>query len=170
MDSVLLWMLFQGHIEHLQSSGNGRKGMNAVASVRFTKVSAFRLTPLGKTFGDEFVTAVLTPGCESVGAFWNMLWVGLLVPTYEKQDRILRWGEHLIKHFDRPADNQILVVSAAEELGWPFWWDDPLPRRHGQNPKTMLHDTIKDLNRRQKADLIRFKGDGTGTQIGWEYH
>jgi hypothetical protein len=38
-----------------------------------------------------------------------------------------------------------------------------------KNPKILLHDTIKDLNRRQLPYLIHFKGDGTGRRIGWEY-
>jgi hypothetical protein len=31
-----------------------------------------------------------------------------------------------------------------------------------------LHDTIKDLNRRQRRAFIHFVGDGTGKRVGWE--
>jgi len=31
-----------------------------------------------------------------------------------------------------------------------------------------LHDTIKNLNRHQYPHLVHFKGDGTGTMVGWE--
>src|SRR5437764_640806 len=55
------------------------------------------------------------------------------------------------------------------ELRWTRWLDDPLPRKPGKCSKQRLHDTIKDLNRRQTPHLIQFKGDGTGTRVGWEY-
>ena len=62
-----------------------------------------------------------------------------------------------------------LILCAAEELFWATWIDDPLPRQAGMNAKVRLHDTIKDLNRRQHPYVIQFKGDGTGTRVGWEY-
>ena len=34
------------------------------------------------------------------------------------------------------------------------------------NAKARLHDTIKDLNRRQRVPPIRFRGEGTGTRVG----
>jgi hypothetical protein len=33
-----------------------------------------------------------------------------------------------------------------------------------------LHDAIKDLNRRQRRSLVRFKGDGTDSRVGWEHY
>jgi hypothetical protein len=32
----------------------------------------------------------------------------------------------------------------------------------------ILHDTVKDLNRRQRVPLVHFMGAGTGTRVGWE--
>jgi hypothetical protein len=64
---------------------------------------------------------------------------------------------------------ELIVLCSAEELGWPLWFDDPLPRQGGGRAKVRCHDTIKDLNRRQTPHLIHFKGDGTGMRIGWEY-
>jgi hypothetical protein len=46
--------------------------------------------------------------------------------------------------------------------------DDPLPPTSGVLAETRPQDTIKDLNRRQGCYLVHFKGDGTGTRIGWE--
>jgi hypothetical protein len=74
----------------------------------------------------------------------------------------------VIKHFKQPSGNQESVLVAEQEMGWPTWLDDPLPGRAGQCAKARLHDTVKDLNRRQLVPLIRFKGNGTGTCVGWE--
>src|SRR4051794_29453043 len=42
-DAVLLWMLYQGHIEHWQSRGRGRNGSPA-GSLLLTESSSFCLT------------------------------------------------------------------------------------------------------------------------------
>jgi hypothetical protein len=93
---------------------------------------------------------------------WEQLRVGELLPSYERCLRLFRWGRHDLKRFRQPAVNQELILSAAEEMGWPDWFDDPLPRRAGVNTKVILHDTLKDLNRRQIVPLVHFMGDGTG--------
>ena len=38
---------------------------------------------------------------------------------------------------------------------------------HTYLPKVRLHDTIKDLNRRQSLSVVHFHGDGTGRRVGW---
>jgi hypothetical protein len=75
----------------------------------------------------------------------------------------------LVKRFRQPAGNQELLLIAAEELGWQAWFDDPLPRAPGQNPKVRLHNSINALNRNQKSRMIHFKGDGSARRVGWEY-
>jgi hypothetical protein len=75
----------------------------------------------------------------------------------------------VLKHFLQPACNQVILLCAAEELRWPAWFDDPLPPAPRKNSKKRLHNTIQDLNRRQTPQLVHFKGDGTGTRVGWEY-
>ena len=54
-----------------------------------------------------------------------MLILGRLVPHFEGS--ILSWGHHVIKYFHEPAPNQELILQAAERLGWPDWFDSPLP-------------------------------------------
>src|SRR5207253_80516 len=102
-------------------------------------------------------------------AAWDGLLLGRLLPCYDQSQRMFRWGAHVLKWFRQPAGNQELILLSAQELGWPGWFDDPLPPQNGQSAKARLHDTIKDLNRRQLPYLVHFKGDGTGTRIGWEY-
>ena len=74
----------------------------------------------------------------------------------------------LVKRFKWPAANQEAVLSAFQEEGWPVRIDDPLPPQPEQDSKRRLGDTIKCLNRKQKSQLIHFRGDGTGQGVVWE--
>jgi hypothetical protein len=60
-------------------------------------------------------------------------------------------------------------LSAFQEDGWPHRIDDPLPPLDDIEPKCRLHDSIKRLNRHHKDRVIRFRGDGTGEGVCWEY-
>lgn len=91
-------------------------------------------------------------------------------PFYDRELRELYARGQLVKLFKQPAPDQDAVLSSFEELGWPRRMDDPLRRKHGrQGANVRLRDTIKRLNRRQQRPLIRFRGDGTGKGIIWEY-
>jgi len=172
-DSILLWMFYQAHVEHLQadqSAANCPSEPQPAQGLRFGDTSAFCLTEEGESFAERFLDAVLVPAQESTfRAARDMVFLGPLLPHYDKDERVLHWGRHVLKCFRQPSVNQELVLRAAQEQGWPVWFDDPLPRASGTNPKTRLHDTTKDLNRRQAESLIHFKGDGSGRRIGWEY-
>jgi hypothetical protein len=169
-DDILLWMLYQAHVEHFQPPAPGHAAAR-VASLCFTAESTFALTEPGAAFAETFLSATLAPRSEAeFEEARDRLLVGPLVPCYDKEDRVLSWGRHVLKCFRQPAANQEIVLSSAEELSWAPWFDDPLPRGGGRNPKVRLHDTIKDLNRRQTPHFVHFKGDGSGTRIGWELH
>lgn len=90
------------------------------------------------------------------------------VPRWDSCLRQLMWKNFLIKEFRVPAANQETVLHAMQEDGWPPRMDDPLPCKHGLDPKVRLHETIKALNRNQQHALLRFRGDGTGKAIYWE--
>jgi hypothetical protein len=178
-DEVLLWMLYQGYCEHLHlpSSSCGPSGAveSAIALLSESLVigphSAFALTEPGEEFAGWLLMALLLPEDEEVfSEACRTLELGRFVPSYDRQERVFCWGHQLVKCFRQPSVNQELILSAAEELGWPMWFDDPLPGCKGRSAKVRLHDTIKDLNRRQKAPLIHFKGDGTGRRVGCELH
>ena len=168
---VLVWMLYHGHIEHLGSTpatSNGGGTAERAANSLITEASSFVLTEAGEAFADQFLADVLAPaGSKDFRRAWGLLRTGRLVPHYEREQRIFCWGQQILKHFRQPSPNQEIVLCSAEEPGWPTWFDDPLPRGRG-DAKQRLHDTIKDLNRRQRPYLVHFKGDGTGTRIGWE--
>jgi hypothetical protein len=165
-------MMFHGHVAHLPPSLDAHANNSRpcpVSSVRFARGSRFALTDAGGAFASRLLDGKSgTIGEGLLGEMSDEL-RGQLVPRYDREHRQLCWGSHTLKRFRQPAYNQELILTAAEELGWPAWFDDPLPRRTGKSPKALLHDTLKDLNRRQTPYLIHFLGDGTGTRIGWEY-
>jgi hypothetical protein len=74
-----------------------------------------------------------------------------------------------VKRFKVPARNQELILTAFEEEEWPSQLDDPLPPTARVDSKQRLHDAIVRLNRKQKQELLVFRGDGTGRGIIWEF-
>ena len=170
---ILLWMLYQGHIEQVDPVNGPHSEMDGKQgglSLRTLASSSFQMTASGEAFANVFLWEELLNDDDTVhAATVDMIPVGDLLPHYDRGNRIFRWGAHVLKTFAQPSVNQVLLLSAAEEMQWVKWFDDPLPRKRGKNPKVRLHDTIKDLNRRQSPFLIQFKGDGTGTRFGWEF-
>ncbi len=89
-----------------------------------------------------------------------------LRPRWDRVHRQLFWGGRLVKRFRVPAPNQENIISVFEEDGWPDAIDDPLPQAPDIDPKTRLHDAIKNLNK-QIHRLLSFRGDGSGQRILW---
>jgi hypothetical protein len=166
--------MYHDYVRHYQLRASPADGIligQRVQTLCLTESSTFVLTERGLDFAHSFLDEVLNgfDDGSGIGTAWERLILGRLLPYYEQQTRLFLWGEHILKHFRQPAGNQELILLAAEELGWRDWFDDPLPRRPKVNPKSLLHDTNKDLNRRQQTPLVHFKGDGTGMRIGWEF-
>ncbi len=91
------------------------------------------------------------------------------MPNWDSDSRTFLVGQHVIKRFRVPSPNQEAVLEAFQEEGWPMSIDDPLSPVPDQHPKRRLRDTIKGLNTNQAAELIRFRGDGTGERVVWEF-
>jgi hypothetical protein len=160
-DATLLIMLYRGHITHL------RPAPQPANSLLLTEASSFILTPAGERFADQLLSGILE---RKLFALWQVLQEQPhVIPRFDRDDRVLCWGPFELKGFAQPAKNQELVLLTAEELGWPRWFDDPLPPRRRPRPAVRLHDTIKYLNRHQRPNLIKFRGDGSGQRIGWAY-
>jgi hypothetical protein len=90
-------------------------------------------------------------------------------PHWDSARHELRVGGRLVKQFKQPSPNQEMILMAFEEEHWPARIDDPLPPVAEQCPKRRLHDAIKCLNRNHRSRLVRFRGDGTGEGVVWEY-
>jgi hypothetical protein len=91
------------------------------------------------------------------------------LPQWDKQRRELTINGQVIKRYRLPASNQIAVLMAFEEEGWPSRVFDPLQPDGDHDPKRRLHETIKALNRHHRVKIIQFHGDGTGEGILWEW-
>jgi hypothetical protein len=98
---------------------------------------------------------------------------GGALPFWDAGNRRFWWGEQLLKVFRQPAPNQTMILDVFQEQGWEITHaDDPLPRAANEDDeeaKRRLHDTIKNLNRGLPPGTIRFRGDGTGQAVIWEY-
>lgn len=90
-------------------------------------------------------------------------------PQWDAEYRVLRMGRSVIKIYRVPSLIQEAILAAFQEEGWPHRIHDPLPPLGDIDPKSRLHDTIKRLNRHHQERLIRFRGDGTGEGVCWEY-
>ncbi len=174
LDHILLWMWYQGHVDYCQLARphvHAHSLGTAQSNLLFAPCDSFWLTDHGDAFANIFLSNALFPDRDDMfETTWSSLLLGQLLPSYDHENRIFHWGARLLKWFRQPAENQELVLCGEEELDWPTWMDDPLPRINGKNSKVRVHDTIKDLNRHQQiSELVHFRGDGTGTRIGWQY-
>ncbi len=95
------------------------------------------------------------------------------LPRWEPQSRRLWLGHVLVKDFRQPAPYQTRLLDVFQEQGWrPQHSDDPLPRAAGEGEeeaRRRLRETIKNLNRSLPAGTLRFRGDGTGQGVIWDY-
>jgi hypothetical protein len=167
------WMLYQGHIEHVHPpAGKNRieRELLRIHCLHLVQTSSLVLTDRGQEFAHEILADASSDDDGPVLPAKAILMMGRLAPAYDRDSRTFSWGCHLLKRFSQPAVNQELILDRANQLGWPEWFQDPLPRLAGRNPKVREHDTIKCLNRNQKKYFVHFKSDGTGRRIGWELH
>lgn len=91
------------------------------------------------------------------------------LPVWDDALKELRLGGRIVKQFQRAANNQQQVLAAFHRSGWTSWIADPLPISATVDSTRRLHDTIKFLNKGQFQHLIRFRGDGTGKGVFWEF-
>ena len=97
-----MWILFQGHVEHLICPNTS--SFASASGARLGESSLLALTPAGEAFADSWLMLVL---CSSSGDdfrhAWDLLRVGDLLPRYDRRKRLFRWGQHILKRFRQPA-------------------------------------------------------------------
>lgn len=177
--SDLRWGIAMGYIEHRREKTvalSQARQFGPIGNPRFTKDSCFALTPAGVAFFQGLGEA---PDAESPqerppqAVKQPHLFIPAqlaLVPSWDRENRILCVGEEIVKEFKTPADNQERILDAFEELHWPTHIDDPLPPVPDIPPKRRLHDAINRLNRHQRLKRIVFRGDGSGERIAWRLY
>jgi hypothetical protein len=90
-------------------------------------------------------------------------------PAWNENQGILSRDGVVIKRFDKPAENQRAILRAFERQGWPDWIADPLERDAHMDERQRLADAVYHLNLRQEHNLIRFRRDGRGMGVIWEW-
>lgn len=171
--SNLRWLLCKGYAEHAVETTRpqaAQRTFRPAGNLMLCQGSCFVLTPAGATLArvgcpvpQKCSTPKQAPAPSSQPADWSE------APRWDGERHELRWGAKLVKRFREPARNQELILAAFEEEGWPPHIDDPLPSPLSCDAKRRLHDTIKRLNRRQVNRLIRFRSDGSGSGVIWEF-
>ncbi len=91
------------------------------------------------------------------------------VPRWDMLRRELSVDGQVVKRFRVPAPNQIAILAAFEEEGWPPRVYDPLPPQGDQDPAGRLRETIRALNHHQRPPMLHFSSDGTGQGVLWEW-
>ena len=173
-NSDLRWLDAKGYIEHaveITGPEDCVRRFRRTALVNFREPVSIILTPRGVGAARDACSGDVT--LEAASPRVGICQIGgpdeaLGRPKWDHQRRQLRLGSQLVKEFKLPSPNQETVLMAFEEEGWPPRVDDPLPPIARLDPRRRLHDTIKALNRKQKQQLIRFRGDGSGEGIRWE--
>lgn len=169
----LRWLICKGYVAHTQETtqrGVAGRSFQPGPPLSFTKRSCFALTDAGLAMieASHDLHTANGPLPQSAPSTDNSH-VSPPLPHWDAERRELRLGPTLVKQFRLPSPNQETILAAFEEEGWPSSLDDPLPPHPEQDSKRRLHETIRSLNCHQKHRLIRFKGNGTGQRILWEY-
>lgn len=82
-------------------------------------------------------------------------------PVWDGERRELQFRGRICRRFSQQgAENQTKILASFEELGWPASMDSPLSRNAD------LKQTLYRMNK--STNGIRFRGNGTGTQVSWE--
>jgi hypothetical protein len=89
-------------------------------------------------------------------------------PNWNAHLHQLTFRGTLVKWFRQPAEAQETILAAFEELAWPGFIDDPLPKKPDQDPKQRLRKTVGNLNRRTTPNTILFYMNGRGNGACWK--
>jgi len=167
-ESDFRWLVCKGIVEHAfevaAKEGNKRK-FRPTKALKFKHRTCFVLTKefAQKVIGHDATVVALHPEQRARD---NVE----LAPQWDGGRHELYLADFLVKRYRWPAKNQETVLTAFAEEQWPDEGvDDPLPPHADTDPKQRLRDTIKCLNRNQAHRLIRFRGDGTGERVIWEF-
>ncbi len=167
--SLLRWLVCNNLIEHrieARSCNDSRRQFFEAPNLVLNEQSCFVLSSKGHDlFSNLSRNSALSNQVQNstMSAELNPI-----KPIWCANTRTLKINGYLVKQFKWPAPNQEKLIAAFAEEGWPRQIDDPLVPNQ-VCPKRRLHDTIKCLNRNQAHKLIKFRGDGTGQGVYWEY-
>jgi hypothetical protein len=168
------WLVKMGYVEHayeLTRSHETTRRFRSCCNLGFGKRTCFILTASGAMLAASHKQYAppktqLSPAIPFTGGDADSA-QGL--PSWDSDRRILRMENRVVKQFKVPSPSQEAILAAFEEEGWPSAIDDPLPPQPEQDSKRRLRNTIQSLNANQKNPILRFRGDGSGQRIIWEF-
>jgi hypothetical protein len=159
-ESDLRWLVARGYVRFRDRAQPLQSAMGGIACGNIS----FVITEKGA------IAANLSAAKPSSGHFFSgktfESWFDL--PHWDAAVRRLWFGGELVKSFRLPAGNQVAVLAAFEDEGWPPSICDPLPFLPSRRAKERLHATIRCLNSHHVNRALRFRGDGTGESVLWE--
>lgn len=169
-ENDLRWLVCCGYAncaeERLAGAGEFDRRFCHRSVLLFSRKTCFTLTTAGLAFAERVV--LRDDRVPPAAGHPEILVIEPPRPSWDVQRKELSLQGKLVKEYKVPSPNQVTILSAFEEDGWPLRIDDPLPRVAGMCPKRRLHDAIINLNRNQKQASLRFMGDGTGEGVRWE--
>jgi hypothetical protein len=168
--SDLRWLVKKGIIEHAREvtqPDDSLRKFQQCHNLAFAKKSCFLLTETAALSLENTYSPQELSKPENTSS--SDLIESDTPPHWDCEDRVLYVGNLVVKEYRVLSPNQEAVLSAFEEEGWPHYIDDPLSPVPDQNPKQRLRDTIRCLNANQRNQLVRFRGDGTGERVRWEF-
>lgn len=161
----LRWMIRKGWIHH-EGDSVAAQDSHSPAQPGELSIHPDSCFVIGKS-GIDALTHV-SDGSQGIGADPQVVSPAIIKPSWDAERHELSFVGQIVKRFRWPAANQETILMAFEEESWPSRIDDPLPQVNDVDPKRRLSDSIKCLNRNQRNDLVRFRGDGTGQGIFWD--
>jgi hypothetical protein len=171
IESEFRWLLAKGYVKHfidLTLDGDSGRSLRETGAGRFSSNSCFALTSIGAVYSQDIIecNGAREVEVQEKGSF-GVIQASETLPHWDPDRQELTYHRHIVKRFKLPSCNQVAILAAFEEEGWPSRILDPLSPRGEQDPKRRLQDTIKGLNRAQRIQLIRFEGDGKGEGVLW---
>lgn len=171
-NNELRWLVCSGFAKHareiIPDAEEHRAFEPAVGHLTFHSRACFVLTEAGVVF----VRNLIQPGrqlpADDIELDIEVPPMDSPIPQWDSDRQELRLGYLVVKRFKVPAPNQVMILAAFQEEGWPSRVDDPLAPRSEIDPKRRLHDTVNSLNRSQRSRVVHFHGDGSGKGICWE--
>jgi hypothetical protein len=89
------------------------------------------------------------------------------LPNWIRGERTLSDRGKPIKQFVRAAKDQMLILDAFQESGWPRRIDDPLSAHPRMSRREHLRKTLWKLNRLLPSGSIRFQIEPDGRGVSW---
>ncbi len=93
----------------------------------------------------------------------------LAKPEWRATARQLWYGHCLLKVYRRHAPNQMILLDAFQQAGWPTWMASPFSCDPFDDEMQLLRDTIKNVNRGHRHRLLRFVIDARCRYVGWRF-